>query len=76
MTPKLLQNGIIAKLYIRLFKIFQDYVQVIYPKELEIKDTTDKPSSASYLDLRLEIDNEEDFLRSCTTNATTSLFLS
>ena len=26
-------------------------------KELEIKDTTDKPSSASYLDLRLEIDN-------------------
>ena len=36
---------------------FWDYVQVIYPKELEIKDTTDKLSFSSYLDLRLEIDN-------------------
>ena len=36
---------------------FGDYVNVIYPKELEIKDTTDKPTYASYLDLHLGIDN-------------------
>ncbi len=29
------------------------------PKELEIKDTTDSAKSASYLDLLLEIDEEE-----------------
>ena len=37
---------------------FGDYVERIYPIELEIKDTTDTVKSASYLDLRLEIYNE------------------
>ena len=37
---------------------FGDYVEHIYPIELEIKDTTDTVKSASYLDLHLEIDNE------------------
>ena len=37
---------------------FGDYVDRIYPIELEIKDTTDTVKSASYLDLHLEIDNE------------------
>ena len=37
---------------------FGDYVERIYPIELEIKDTTDTFKSASYLDLHLEIDNE------------------
>ena len=37
---------------------FGDYVDRIYPIELEIKDTTDTARSASYLDLHLEIDNE------------------
>jgi len=32
-------------------------VHRIYPKELEVKDTTDTQMSASYLDLHLEIDN-------------------
>ena len=36
---------------------FGDYLHLIYPKELEIKDTTDTPTSASYLDLHLEIDS-------------------
>merc|ERR1711860_20912 len=36
---------------------FCDYLHLIYPSELEIKDTTDTPKSASYLDLHLEIDN-------------------
>ena len=37
---------------------FVDYVEHIYPIELEIKDTTDTVKSASYLDLHLKIDNE------------------
>ena len=37
---------------------FGDFVDRIYPIELEIKDTTDTDRSASYLDLHLEIDNE------------------
>ena len=37
---------------------FGDYVERIYSIELEIKDTTDTVTSASYLDLHLEMDNE------------------
>ena len=35
-----------------------DFVDRIYPTELEIKDTTDTDTSASYLDLHLKIDSE------------------
>ena len=35
-----------------------DFGDRIYPIELEIKDTTDTYRSASYLDLRIEIDSE------------------
>ena len=34
-----------------------DYIDVIYPKELEIKDTTDAPKWANYLDHHLEFDD-------------------
>jgi hypothetical protein len=37
---------------------FGDFVYLIYPIELELKDTTDTDRSASYLDLHLEIDSE------------------
>ena len=37
---------------------FGDFVDRIYPIELEIKDTTDTDRSASYLDLHLKIDSE------------------
>ena len=37
---------------------FGDFVDRIYPIELEIKDTTDTDRSASYLDLHLEIDSK------------------
>jgi hypothetical protein len=37
---------------------FGDFLDRIYPIELEIKDTTDTDRSASYLDLHLEIDSE------------------
>ena len=37
---------------------FGDYVEFIYPIELEIKDTTDTVKYASYIDLHLEIYND------------------
>lgn len=37
---------------------FGDFLHLIYPKELEIKDTTDSERSASYLDIHLEIDSQ------------------
>ena len=37
---------------------FGDFVDRIYPIELEIKDTTNTDMSASYLDLHLEVDSE------------------
>jgi hypothetical protein len=37
---------------------FGDFVDRIYPIEHEIKDTTDTDTSASWLDLHLEIDSE------------------
>ena len=37
---------------------FSDYLDQIYPDELEIKDTTDSSNSAAYLDLYLEYDNK------------------
>ena len=38
--------------------MFGDFVDRIYPIELEIKDTTDTDRSASYLDPHLEIESE------------------
>jgi hypothetical protein len=35
---------------------FGDFIDRIYPIELETKDTTDTDKSASYLDVHLEID--------------------
>ena len=37
---------------------FADFVDRIYPIELEIKDTTDTNSSVSFLDLHLDIDSD------------------
>jgi len=37
---------------------FGDFVDCIYPIELEIKETTDTDRSAAYLDLHLKIDSE------------------
>ena len=38
---------------------FSDYLDTIYPSELEIKDTTESSNSASYLDLQLEYDSQK-----------------
>jgi len=37
---------------------FGDFVDRIYPIELEIKDTTDTDMSASYLDLHIKIESD------------------
>ena len=36
---------------------FAEYLEFIYPLELEIKETTESATSASYLDCYLDIDN-------------------
>jgi hypothetical protein len=36
-----------------------DFVDRIYPIELQIKDTTDTDRYVSYLDLQLEMDRED-----------------
>ena len=37
---------------------FSDYINDIYPEELEIKETTDNSTSSSFLDLLFEFDND------------------
>jgi hypothetical protein len=41
--------------------MFGDFVDRIYPNELEIKDTTDTDRYASSLDLHLQFDSESGF---------------
>jgi hypothetical protein len=48
---------------------FYSYVDSIYPSELEIKDSTESSTSASYLDVLLNIDVE----LSCVTNEMISI---
>ena len=40
-------------------KSFGDYLHTIYPNELEIKDTTDSSRSASYLDIFLQMTDND-----------------
>ena len=40
---------------------FAEFVSLIYPPELEVKETTDAASSASFLDLYLEFDDSGQF---------------
>jgi hypothetical protein len=42
---------------------FAEFIPLIYPPELEVKETTDTASSASFLDLYLEFDASSLFLR-------------
>ena len=50
-----------------------DFVDRIYPIELELKDTKDTDRSASYLDLHLEIHSEELLKTKCMTKETISI---
>ena len=40
---------------------YSDYLHLINPKKLEIKDTTDIPKSVLYLDLHIELDKRDEF---------------
>ena len=40
---------------------FENYLGQMYPPEIEIKDTTENNTSASYLDLLLSIDRDGHF---------------
>ena len=50
---------------------FGDYLQLIYPNEPEVKNTTDTQRFASYLDLHLEMDNRGRLKQNSTTNMMT-----
>ena len=43
---------------------FGDYLDIIYPSELEIKDTTDSEKYVNFLDLHIEIDKNNKLLTS------------
>ena len=49
---------------------FENYLGQMYPPELEIKDTTESNTSASYLDLLLSIGREVNFTLPFTTSMT------
>ena len=53
---------------------FGDFVDRIYPIDLEIKDTTDTDRSASYLGIHLEIDSGGGKERNFTTKKMISIF--
>jgi hypothetical protein len=40
-----------------MYSRFAEFLPLIYPPELEVKETTDTASSASFLDLYLEFDD-------------------
>ena len=51
-----------------------EFVDRIYPIELEIKDTADTDRSASYLDIHLKIDSEGWLRTKFKTNEMISIF--
>ena len=52
---------------------FENYLGQMYPVELEIKDTTESNTSASYLDLLLSIGGTVNFTLPFMTNVTISI---
>jgi hypothetical protein len=58
---------------LKFFK-FGDYLHLIYPNQLEAKDTTDTQRSASYLDLHFETYNGGRLKHNSRINVMTSPF--
>ena len=52
---------------------FENYLGQMYPVELEIKDTTESNTSASYLDLLLSIGRDGQLTLPFMTNVTISI---
>ena len=55
---------------------FAEFLPLIYPPELAVKETTDTASSASFLDLYLEFDNSGQISTNFMINGTTSILRS
>ena len=55
---------------------FAEFLPLIYPPELEVKETTDTASSASFLDLYLEFDDSGQLSTKFMINGTTSILKS
>ena len=59
LEPLISHTGILMTFYLSIILDLQNFFHcpLIYPPELEIKDTSDTASSASFLDLYLEFDD-------------------
>ena len=54
LEPLISHTGILMTFYL---SIILEFLPLIYPPKLEVKETTDEASSASFLDLYLEFDD-------------------
>jgi hypothetical protein len=61
LEPLISHTGILMTFYLSIILDLQNFFHcpLIYPPELEIKETTDTASSASFLDLYLEFDDSD-----------------
>ena len=57
LEPLISHTGILMTVYLSIKSRFAEFLPLIYPPELEVKETTDTASSASFLDLYLEFDS-------------------
>ena len=57
LEPLISHTGILMTFYLSIYSRFAEFLPLIYPPELEVKETTDTASSASFLDLYLEFDD-------------------
>jgi hypothetical protein len=53
LEPLISHTGILMMFYLINNSRFAEFLPLIYPPELEVKETTDTASSASYLDIYL-----------------------
>jgi hypothetical protein len=59
LEPFISHTGILITLYLSIILDLQKFLPLIYPPELEVKETTYTASSASFLDLYLEFDDSD-----------------
>ena len=57
LEPLISHTGILMTFYLSIILDLEKFLPLIYPPELEVKETTDTASSASFLDLYLEFDD-------------------
>ena len=57
LEPLSSHTGILMTFYLSIILDLQKFLPLIYPPELEVKETTDRASSVSFLDLYLEFDD-------------------